>query len=154
MNPTKSLSKSFAHLSVGDQNPPHDRNTTPSLAQVSSERDLYIDHDHELLDAKLQKHFIAFRKFKEQPDLHALLFYLTSADKRLVTLTEDEAEELLTGQPSIKQVLQDAWEKGSFKEVRRLSEVFIVTQPPFVHLIIIKGVLWPVETRRWFSALW
>ena len=150
MDPTKSLSKSFAHLSVGDRNPPHDRNTTPSLAQVSSERDLFIDHDHELLDAKLQKHFSAFRKLKEQPNLHALLFYLTSADKRLVTLTDDEAEELLMGQPSIKQ----AWEKGSFKEIRRLSEVFIVTQPSFVHLIIIKGVLWPVETRRWFSALW
>ena len=122
---TRFLSESFAHLSVGDLNPPHPRDTTPLLTQVSSERDLFIDHDHELLDAKLQKTFRAFRTINEQPDSHSLLSILTQADERLVPLTEDEAEELLKRQPSIKQVLQDAWEKGSFKEVRQLSEVLL-----------------------------
>ena len=125
MDPQKSLSESFSHLSVGDRNPSHPRDTTPLLAQVSSERDLFIDHDHELLDAKLQKTFRPYRMINEQPELHTLLSNLTLVDERLVTLTENKAEELLTRQPSIKQVLQDAWEKGSFKEVRQLSEVLL-----------------------------
>ena len=44
-----------------------------------------------------------------------------SPDERLVTLTEDKAEELLTCEPSIRTVLQDVWKEGSFDRVRQLS---------------------------------
>jgi hypothetical protein len=87
MNPTRSLS-------VGDLSPPHIfRDTTVSLAQVSCEHDHFIDNDHRPLDAKLMKHFSAFRKINKEPDLPALLSCITVGDKRLVTLTEEEAEE-------------------------------------------------------------
>ena len=131
MNPTNSLSEGFAYLSVGDQD------TTPSLTQVSRERDHFIDKDHKLLDAKVMKTFSAFRRHNEEPDLPALLSSITRGDKRLVTLTEEGAEELLTSQPSINLVLQKAWTGASFKELRQLSEFFVATQPLFVPLIII-----------------
>ena len=122
MNPTRSLSEDFAHLSVGDLSPlPIFQDTTLSLARVSRERDRFIDNDHRPLDAKLMKHFSTFRKINEEPDLPALLSCTTVRDKRLVTLTEEEAEELLTRQPSISAILQRAWKEASFKEVRQLG---------------------------------
>ncbi len=100
MDPTGSLSKGFADLSVGDQNPPREPIfRIPSLAQVSRERDRFIDDDHKALDAKLMKTFSAFRNHNEDPDLSSLLSIITLGDKRLVTLAEEEAEELLTSQP-------------------------------------------------------
>ncbi len=42
------------------------------------------------------KAFSAFRRLNEEPDLPTLL---SIRDKRLVTLTEEEAEELLMSQP-------------------------------------------------------
>jgi hypothetical protein len=147
MDQTNSLSKSFSHLSVGDQD-------TPSLTRVSCERDHFTDSDHNLLDAKLMRHFSAFQRFNEVPELPALLSILTLGDKRLVTFAEEEAEELLTKQPSINPVLQKAWKNSSFKEIRQLSEFFVATQLLFVPLTTIEGDLWPVvQTRRWFSAL-
>jgi len=124
MDPTSSLSDDFTHLSVGDLNPPHQpifRDTTPSLTRVSRERDRFIDDDHKPLDTTVMKLFSAFRKFNEEPDLPALLFITTVGDDRLVTLTEEKAEELLTRQPSINTVLQKAWKEASFKEVRQLG---------------------------------
>ncbi len=121
MDLTGSLSEVFAYLSVGDQNPSHDpifRDTTPFLTRVSREHDRFIDNDHKLLDAKLMKNFSAFRRHNEEPDLPALLSILTLGDKRLVTLTEEEAEELLASQLSINLVLQKAWKEASFKELR------------------------------------
>jgi len=116
MDPTGSLSESFADLSVGNQNAPC--KPTTLLARVSCERDLFINNDHNLvLNAKLMRHFRAFRRLNEVPDLPALLSIVTLGDKQLVTLTEEEAEELLTSQPSITLVLQKAWKEESFKEV-------------------------------------
>jgi len=147
MDPTNSLSKGFADLSVGDQD-------VTTLTRVSRERDNFIDNDHKSLDELLMKTFSAFRKVNEVPDLAVLLSNITLGDERLLTLSPNAAEELLTSQPSINSVLQKAWKKFSFKEIRQLSESFVATQLLFVPLIIIEGVLWPVmrETRRWFSS--
>jgi hypothetical protein len=128
MDPTSSLSEDLAHLSVGDLNPPREatfRDATPSVTWVSRERDRFIDDDHKPLDAKLMKHFRLFREFNREPDLPALLSITTLGDKRLVTLTEEEAEELLTRQPSISAILQKAWKEASFKEVRQLGAFFV-----------------------------
>lgn len=133
MDPTSSLSEDFAHLSVGDLCPPHKpifRDTTPSLTRVSRERDRFIDDDHKPLDTKVMKHFSAFQKFNEEPDLPALLFIITSGDDRLVDLKEEKAEELLTRQPAINRVLKEAWKEASFKEVRQLG-AFCVSRSLF-----------------------
>ena len=119
MDPTNSLSEGFAKLSVG----------TPALTRVSPERDRFIDSDHKPLDAKLMKHFRLFRQLNEDPDLPELLSILTLGDKRLVTRTEEDAEELLTSNPSIKPLLQKAWKEASFKELRKLSEFFCYYAP-------------------------
>jgi len=72
------------------------------------------------------KHFSAFRKYNEEPDLPALLIFITTVgDDRLVTLTEEKAEELLTRQPAINTVLKKAWKEASFKEVRQLGAFFV-----------------------------
>jgi len=80
-----------------------------------------IDDDHKIYDAKIMNTFSLYRKHNEEPDLPSLLSHTTLGDKRLVTLTPDEADELLTGESSIKIVLQRAWKDGSFKEVRQLG---------------------------------
>jgi hypothetical protein len=99
MDPTDSLSKGIAALSVGDQNTPHDsKDTTPSLTRVSPKHDLSIDEDHNKLDAHVMKTFSVNRRYNEEPPLDALLTYITVADKRLVTLTPEDAQEL----PSIR----------------------------------------------------
>jgi hypothetical protein len=88
--------------------------------RVSPERDTSTDDDHKALDAKILKGFSAFRRHNEEPELPELLSRI-SMDKRLTTLTTDDAEELLNNEPSIEAVLRDAWQAGSFKEVRRLG---------------------------------
>ena len=77
------------------------------------------------------KTFSAFRRLNEEPELRALLSNITLGDKRLVTLTGAEAQELLTSQPSINLVLQKAWKEASFKELRKLSEFFVASQSLF-----------------------
>lgn len=114
MDPTDSLSEGFAYLSVD----------TPALTQAPRERDRFTDSDHEPLDTKLMKAFSAFRRLDEEPEFPVLLAMLTLGDKRLVTLTEEEAEELLASYPSINPLLHEAWKEGSFKELRKLSELF------------------------------
>jgi hypothetical protein len=129
MDPTSSLSEDFAHLSVGDLNPPREatfRDATPPVTRVSRERDHFIDDDHKPLDAKLMKTFSAFRELNREPDLPALLCNITLGDNRLITLKEEEAEELLTRQPSISAILQKAWKEASFKEVRQLGAFFVL----------------------------
>jgi len=124
MNQTNSLSQDFSHLSVGDPNTLLEvtsPDTTSTLTRVSRERDVFIKDHHKALDAKILKAFSAFRTFHQEPHLPALLFHITGGDKRLVTLTEDEAEELLTREPSIRTVLQDAWKEGLFDRVRQLG---------------------------------
>jgi hypothetical protein len=128
MDPTGSLSKGFSALSVGDQNTPHDdKDTTPSLTRVSPKRDLFTDEDHNKLDAYVIKTFSLNRRYNEQPPLDALLTYITVEDKRLVTLTSEDAQELLDSHPSVGVVLQKAWRENNFKEVRQLGEFLLVT---------------------------
>jgi hypothetical protein len=109
---------------VGDGNAPPEAafpDTSPQLTRVSRERDVFIDNDHKIYDAKIMNTFNLYRKHSEEPDLPALLSHATFGDKRLLTVTPDEADELLTREPSIKIVLQRAWKGGSFKEVRQLG---------------------------------
>ena len=131
MDPTGSLSEGFAYLSVGDQSPPNvPVFQDPVLTQVSCDRDHLIDSDHILLDANLMQVFSPFRTIKQVPDFRPLLSNITLGDKRLVTLAPHEAEELLTSHPSIRAVLQKAWQEGSFKEVRQLGE-FLLSRSSF-----------------------
>ena len=116
------LSKDLSRLSVSDLHTSTEAispYTTPTLTRVSSERDVSVDH--RVLDAVIIKTFALYRRHNEEPDWSTLLFTITAGDKRLVTLTGDEAEELLTRQPSVTVVLQKAWEEASFKEVRQLG---------------------------------
>ena len=124
MNQTNSLSQDFSDLSVGDPNASLEvtfPDTTSTLTRVSRERDVFTNDHHQALDAKILKAFSAFRTHHEEPHLPALLFHITGGDERLVALTEDKAEELLTREPSIRTVLQDAWKEGSFDSVRQLG---------------------------------
>ena len=127
MDPTKSLSEGFAHLSVGDLNPLREaisRDNTPPLTRVARERDRFTDEDHKPLDAEIMKTFSAFRRLNEEPNLPALLSNITFGDERLVSLSLRETRELLMRQPSITMVLQKAWKEASFKEVRQLGRFF------------------------------
>ena len=112
-----SISNDFLHLSVGDL---HASSTTSALERISPQRDVFTDDDHITLDAKIMKAFSAFRKHNEEPDLPALLSYITG-DKRLTTISPDEAEDLLEREPSIVTILRSGWQAGSFKEVRQLG---------------------------------
>ena len=124
MDPTSSLTEDLSHLSVSDGNAPHEAafpDTSPQLTRVSRERDVFIDDDHKIYDAEIMNTFSLYRKHDEEPDLPSLLSITTLGDKRLVTLTPGEANELLTREPSIKMMLQRAWIEGSFREVRQLG---------------------------------
>jgi hypothetical protein len=124
MDPTSSLTEDLSHLSVRDGNAPHEvafPDTSPQPTRVSRERDVFIDDDHKIYDAKIMNTFSSHRKHDKQPDLPALLSLTTLGDKRLVTLTPDEADELLTREPSIKILLQRAWKEGLFRQIRQLG---------------------------------
>jgi hypothetical protein len=136
MDPTNSLSEDFGDLLVSERD---------TLTRVPPELDCYTEYENNQLDAKLTKVFSAFRMVNLDPDLPSLLSIITFGDERLVTLSVEEAEDLLTRQPSITRVLQKAWKINSFKEVRRLSESLVATQ--LQTLIIIQGILWPATCR-------
>jgi hypothetical protein len=124
MDPTSSLTKDLSHLSVSDGNAPPEAafpDTSSQLTRVSRERDVFTDSDHTIYDAEIMNTFSLYRKHDEEPGLPALLSIITLGDKRLVTLTPGEADELLTREPSIMTVLQRAWKEGLFKEVRQLG---------------------------------
>ena len=111
MDPTSFLTEDLSHLSVGDGNARLEAafpDTSPQLTRVSRERDVFIDDDHKIYDAKIMNTSSLYRKHDEEPNLTALLSNTTLGDKRLVALTPDEADELLTCEPSIKIVLQRA----------------------------------------------
>ena len=124
MDPTSSLSKNFADLSVHDQS----KNPLDELSRVSDEHDRFTDKDHELLDAPIQELFGIYRTSNVNPGWPGLLVFITAGDKRLLPLTPQEAAELLTREPSIGVVLQNAWKEASFKEVRLLSEFSFASQ--------------------------
>jgi len=54
---------------------------------------------------KYMNTFSSHKKHDEQPDFPALLSLTTLGDKRLVTFTPEEADELLMREPSIKILL-------------------------------------------------
>ena len=83
-----------------------------------------LHDEHRLLDVKIEKGFSAFRELNKEPDLSELLSRITM-DKRLTTLTSDEAEEMINQQPFFEGILRSAWHARSFKEVPQLG-VFTV----------------------------
>jgi hypothetical protein len=119
MDATNSLSETLADLSLSQ--------TNPSLTRVSRERDGFVDDDHKALDEDLMEVFTVAREHNVNPSWPGLLVNITAGDKRLVTLPTPEARKLLSSQPCIQQILEEAWKCGAFKEVRRLSE-FVATQ--------------------------
>ena len=119
MDPISSLTEDLSHLSVSDGNAHKAAfpDTSPQLTQVSRKRDVFIDDDHKIYDVEIMNTFSLYRKHDEEPNFPALLSNTTLGDKRLVTLTPGEADELLTREPSIKMMLQRVWIEGSFREV-------------------------------------
>ena len=124
------ISNDFSHLSGGNLHASCEPSTTRVLERISLERDVFTDDDHRPLDAKIVSGFSAFRKLNEEPDLSELLSRITM-DKRLTTLTTDEAEELLDREPSIARILRNGWQVGSFKEVRQLGVFAICSTSTF-----------------------
>ena len=137
-----SISNDFLHLAIGDLHASSGPSTTSALERISPERDVFTDDDHILLDAKIEKAFSAFREFNKEPDLSALISNIT-LDKRLTTLTIDEAEELLDREPSIARILRNGWQAGSFKEVRQLGVFAVPFLSLFELLNITVAILWP-----------
>ena len=110
-----------SYLSVVGDHAPAEPSTTPALRKVSQERDVFTDDDHKLLDAKIEKTYSLYRTHNEEPDFPLLLFSIAGTDNRLITFSMDEAEKLLRQEPSIATILRNAWQAGSFKEVRQLG---------------------------------
>jgi|SRR5882762_1748517 len=142
-----SISNDFSHLSVSDLHASSQPSTSPALERVSLERDLFTDNDHMPLDAKIVNGFSAFRKHNEEPDLSELLSRITM-DKRLTTLTTDEAEELLNREPSIARILKNGWQAGSFKEVRQLGMFSMPFLSSFELSNISTAILWPKVEKQ------
>ena len=117
MDPTQFQKK--RKRSVGDLNASAEATSAPTLARVSSERDVLIDHG--ALDAEVDTVFGFYREAKREPKWHGLLSNITLGDKRLRSHTIPEALDLLMRQPLIGAVLEKAWEDCSYKEVRRLG---------------------------------
>ena len=112
------ISNDFLLLSVGDGS--SKPSTIPASRRVSPVHDVFTDDEHRLLNAKIKKCFSAFRKWNEEPDLSSLLSQIIM-DKRLTTLTTDEAEEMINQQPFFEVILRSVWHARLFKEVRQLG---------------------------------
>jgi hypothetical protein len=142
-----SISNDFSHLSVDDLHASFKPSTSPMLERISLERDLFTNDDHRPLNAKIVNKFSAFRKHNEKPDLSELLLRITM-DKRLTTLTTDEAEELLDQEPSIARILRNGWQAGSFKEVRQLGMFAMPFLSSLELLNITTAILWPEVQKQ------
>jgi hypothetical protein len=105
-------------------------NTVPTLLPISPERDGLTDSDYKLLDKRLFEALSLYRKINEVPSLTLLLCFIC-AERRLVSLSLDEGSELLKHEPSIRGMLRDGWQAGSFKKVRQLG-VFPVQQSKII----------------------
>jgi hypothetical protein len=121
-----SISNDFLQLSVRDLHTSSEPPATPALKRISLERDVFTDEDHKPLDAKILNAFNVFWKHNEEPHLPLLLSTITGDDKRLSTLMTDKAEELLTRKASIAKSLRNAWQTGSFKELRQLGGFMLI----------------------------
>ena len=95
-------------------------NTASTLPLISLEHDDYTDGDYKSLDDKIINSLRRMQGFDQEPDL-CLLLTLICLERRLITLTLDNASELLEREPSMEGILRKGWRAGSFKEVRQLG---------------------------------
>jgi hypothetical protein len=120
----------------------HDSNSgRNTLGLMSFKRDLFTDDKHKPLDEKVLKAFSAFRRLDEELDLPALLSKITAKDNRLQSLSSDEAEVLLTGNPSLRSLLQEGWKEDSFRKVRQLGMLLVLIYTLYL-------------TKRYSEILW
>ena len=117
LDSTNTLSRVFSHLSVND---PDLSIENVDLVRVSSERDTYTEDDHKALDDAILTTFDANRVLNKEPHLHSLLSNITNNDIRLLPLTAEDAKKILENEPLMKVILKYTWQRGAFREVRRL----------------------------------
>jgi hypothetical protein len=91
-----------------------------TLPRVSAHRYKLMDVDEKAMDKEAVDTFEGTTK----PKWPALLAIITLEDKRLVSLTQSAARELLQSYPAIEGMLQEAWNAGRFKEIRKLGAIF------------------------------
>jgi hypothetical protein len=116
-----SLSDHLLHLSLGEPSNPTFSKPTSTPAGISPKPDVLTDIQHEELDKRVFHALDDFQQMKREPNLALLLFVITGGDERLKTLTSPEAEIFLQVNPSVVGILRNAWQAGSFKEVRQLG---------------------------------
>jgi hypothetical protein len=107
MTDSRDLSSSFSQLSVTDK--------SSTLKQVSAIRDILSEEDHKKLDNAI------FDIFTSQPALKLLLKCIVNDDARLITITVDQAMEIIAQNPGLKSLLEKAWIARTFKAIRRLG---------------------------------
>lgn len=95
-------------------------NTASALPLVSLKCDDLTDADCKSLDDKIIKQLSRIPVFDRELDLPVILS-LISTERRFVTLTVNQAEEVLKREPLIAEILMSGWQAGSFKDVRRLG---------------------------------
>jgi hypothetical protein len=117
---TIALSQDFSHLSIDELDVSM---KDINLPRVSSDRGTLTDEDHKKLDAQILATFRSDMKLNEEPSLPLLLSIIANGDKRLKSLTFDEAEELLKNNELISKALKIAWGMKAFGEVRQLGEL-------------------------------
>jgi hypothetical protein len=105
------------HHNLSDSNVLQDSSASPPLLCVSVDRDKHTDDNHKALDDAIINAFNGIA----QPFWPAILSHITLVDKRLVVLTPDAAEGLLASTPAIEDMLQKAWDEGTFKDIRKLG---------------------------------
>jgi hypothetical protein len=112
------MSQDFSHLSIDDRDASI---ANVDLPRISPERDTYTDDEHKALDATILTMWSANRQIKNEPHLPSLLSNITNNDKRLTSVTPEEATKILDDDSRIKMVLRNAWRKEAFKAVRQLG---------------------------------
>jgi hypothetical protein len=84
-------------------------------------------HRYKLTDAggkDMDKEVLDTFEGTTKPKSPALLALITLEDKRLVPLAKSAARELLQSYPAIEGMLQEAWNAGGFKKIRKLGAIF------------------------------
>jgi hypothetical protein len=98
-----------------------DPDVSIDLPRISPERDTLTGDDHKALDAKILMTFSFNWEHNKEPPFPSLLFNIVNDDKRLQSLTFDEANNLLEHNEQVKTALRIAWRKGEFRETRQLG---------------------------------